>query len=258
MQVLVLPGDVGLLKFNGGIMNKEELLKLTVDGMRRIIAHYGMWFSESIHQLGFNNAMEIEKEAGTSSFIIQMKRLSKILGFKVDDNGIPEALKQKSEEELREILKNIALNWLANDGVWFQAVEKRFGMNDAKRCNDSCWTRYSPYEALRIKELLGLEEFPGIEGLKKALQYRMYALINKQSIEIIDENSIIFRMNDCRVQSTRKRKGLPDYPCKTAGLVEYTYFAHTIDPRIKTECICCPPDNHPEDYYCAWKFSLVE
>jgi len=227
-----------------------------MEGIRRTIAHYGMWFAETEHQLGLNNALEVEKEAGDNSFIFQIKRLSKLLGFKIDDNGIPEFLKNKTEDELKKILTGISANWLANDGVWFQAVESKFGMNDAKRCNDSCWTKFSPYEAARIKNIFGLPEYPGISGLKTALQYRMYSFINKQSIEDIDEKTIIFKMNDCRVQSTRKRKCLPDYPCKTAGLVEYTYFAHAIDTRIETECICCPPDEHPEEYFCAWKFSL--
>ncbi|MEA3495043.1 MAG: DUF6125 family protein, partial [Bacteroidota bacterium] len=29
-----------------------------------------------------------------------------------------------------------------------------------------------------------------------------------------------------------------------------------IDPRIKTECIACPPDKHPKEWFCAWKFIL--
>ncbi len=238
-------------------MDKDLILTLIMEGIRRTVAHYGMWFAETEHQLGLNNAVEVEKEAGEKSFIIQLKRLSKLLGFKIDENGIPESLKKKSIEELKEILTGISANWLANDGVWFQAVEQRFGMNEAKRCNDSCWTRFSPYEAYRIKTILKLSDNPGIEGLKKALKYRMYSFINKQSIVDVDEKTIIFRMNDCRVQSTRKRKGLPDYPCKSAGLVEYNYFAHAIDSRIKTECICCPPDEHPEDYFCAWKFYIL-
>ena len=86
----------------------------------------------------------------------------------------------------------------------------------------------------------------------------MYSFINKQSIEVVNENKIIFKMNDCRVQSARKRKGLDDYPCKSAGLVEYSYFASMIDSRIKTKCIACPPDAHPEEYYCAWEFSIEE
>ena len=150
----------------------------------------------------------------------------------------------------------MAINWLANDGIWFQAVEKKLGMNDAKRCNDTCWTRYSPYEAHRIKDLLDLPEKGGLPALKEALSFRMYAFINQQSVEQVNENSIIFRMTDCRVQAARKRKGLADYPCKSVGMVEYPYFSKTIDPRIKTQCIGCPPDEHPDEWYCAWQFTM--
>jgi hypothetical protein len=103
---------------------------------------------------------------------------------------------------------------------------------------------------------LGLSESPGLPGLKTALGFRMYARINQQSIEEIDETQFIFRMNDCRVQSARKRKGLPDYPCRSVGMVEYPFFASAIDHRIETECIGCPPDQHPENWYCAWKFKI--
>ena len=101
-----------------------------------------------------------------------------------------------------------------------------------------------------------MKKNPGLEGLKKALQFRLYAFINEQSLADETETSFIFRMNKCRVQDARKRKGLADYPCKSGGLVEYTTFAETIDSRIKTECICCPPDMHPDEFYCAWKFFI--
>ena len=163
-----------------------------------------------------------------------------------------------SGEELDDLdlIEKLSINWLANDGIWFQAVEKRFGMGDAKRCNDTCWTRYSPYEAARIKRLLNLPEQGGIPSLQQALSLRMYAFINTQSIEIVDEHCLIFYMNDCRVQAARKRKGLPDYPCKSAGMVEYPAFARTIDARIRTECVGCPPDPHPDGWFCAWKFFI--
>ncbi|MCK5695802.1 MAG: cytosolic protein, partial [Desulfobacula sp.] len=144
------------------------------------------------------------------------------------------------------------------DGVWFQAVEFDNGMNDAKRCNDSCWAQFSPYEAFAIKKFLKLDDQCGLEGLKKALSFRMYSFINEQSVVDEGPESFVFQMNDCRVQSARKRKKLDDYPCKSAGLVEYAYFASAIDKRIKTECIGCPPDEHPDEWVCAWRFSIKE
>ncbi len=92
--------------------------------------------------------------------------------------------------------------------------------------------------------------------MKKALNYRLYAFINKQEIIQVDNKKLIFHMNDCRVQSARRRKKMPEFPCKPVGLVEYSGFASTIDSRIKTKCLCCPPDKHPENYYCAWEFTI--
>jgi len=96
-----------------------------------------------------------------------------------------------------------------------------------------------------------------LDGLAKALNYRLYSVINKQTVKR-KKNTVILEMNDCRVQSARKRKNLPDYPCKIAGIVEYTRFAETIDKRIKTDVIACPPDDHPEDYFCAWRFVCTD
>jgi hypothetical protein len=207
------------------------------------------------YQLGMKAATEVEAEAGEASWNIMIKRLSSIFGFAVED-GVPTVLKAMNKADLLNLVDAIGVNWLANDGVWFQAVEKRFGMDTAKRCNDTCWTRFSPYEALRIKELLGLPELPGLVGLKTALGFRMYSRVNKQSFHEIDDHSLIFRMDECRVQSARRRRGLPDYPCKSAGMVEYPFFAAAIDPRIETTCVGCPPDEHPEEWYCSWRFTL--
>jgi len=52
---------------------------------------------------------------------------------------------------------------------------------------------FSPFEAWSIKEFLGLPEQAGLEGLKKALRFRMYARINVQSIIDDSPNSIISR-----------------------------------------------------------------
>jgi len=237
--------------------DREMLVRMVMDGFRRVIVHYGAWFAEVEHQVGLEKALAVEEDVWAASLGNQVDRLGKTLDFSTE-NGIPAVLNTLPREVLTDLIEKLSINWLANDGIWFQAVERRFGMGDAKRCNDTCWTRFSPFEAARIKQLLDLPENGGIPALKKALGLRMYAFINEQSIEELSDNSIVFYMNNCRVQAARKRKGLPDYPCKSAGMVEYPAFARTIDPRITTECVGCPPDAHPEEWFCAWKFTLEE
>jgi hypothetical protein len=236
-------------------LDKLQKARLLMDFIHRSMMHYAMWFAEVQHQYGREKALEVMKDAYAKSSGIQMNRLAKTLGFEMRD-GVPGPLLDLPDEKIEALTESLAVNWLANDGVWFQAVEFKHGLWDAKRCNDSCWAHFSPFEAWSIRNFLDLPENCGLDGLKKALQFRLYATINKQSIVEETENSFVFRMNECRVQAARKRKGLQDYPCKSGGMVEYTTFAEAIDPRIKTECIACPPDEHPEEFYCAWRFSI--
>jgi hypothetical protein len=238
-------------------LNHEESARLVIDYLHRIVIHHAMWYAEVRHQLGREKAEQVLSKAYEQSYGIQMKRLAKTLGFEMRGD-IPQPLLDLSKEALNSLKENIAINWLANDGVWFQAVEFSRSMFDAKRCNDSCWAHYSPFEAWSIRRFLDLPPNPGLEGLRKALRFRLYATINVQSITEESPESFVFQMNDCRVQSARKRKGLEDYPCKSGGMVEYPSFAESIDPRIKTECIGCPPDSHPDDWYCAWRFTIEE
>ncbi|PIY24395.1 MAG: cytosolic protein [Deltaproteobacteria bacterium CG_4_10_14_3_um_filter_51_14] len=238
-------------------MSQEDMARFVLDMFHRIAVHHTLWYMEVEHQMGMEKALKTMGVAWDQSRDIQLAKLAKFFGFSMI-KGIPEPLLKMPKENLLRLADDVGKNWLANDGVWFQAVEFAHGMNDAKRCNDSTWARFSPFEAWSIRRLLDLPPRPGLDGLRRALKFRMYARVNIQSIIDDDDGSVIFRMNDCRVQSARKRKGLPDYPCKSVGLVEYAYFAEAIDPRITTECIGCPPDDHPDEWYCAWRFRLKE
>jgi hypothetical protein len=165
-------------------------------------------------------------------------------------------LQDLSKEELIAIIVDDARNWLAHDGLWFQAVEQQYGIEKAIEIDRAAWEKFTVVEARRIMSRLGLEPGGGIPALVECLKHRLYARLNLQESIEVTENRALFRMVDCRVQSTRKRKGLPDFPCKTVGLVEYAGFARTVDPRIETRCVACPPDPHPEAFWCAWEFVL--
>lgn len=245
-------------------MNEIELAELILDMTHRMAVHHTLWFREIEHQLGFERAMECMEEAWEKTKNISIKRLCE--GFEMpytdvskenspSSDFLPESLISMSREKKFALMDMIAKNWIAQDGVFFQAVEKRFGMNDAKRCNDSAWGRFSPIEAHSVKKLLGLPEHPGLPGLERAFNFRMYGRLNKQSFDH-DGDALIFKMSGCRVQDARKRKNMDDYPCKSGGLVEHERFARGIDDRIRMECVCCPPDEHPDEYYCAWKFYI--
>jgi hypothetical protein len=167
-----------------------------------------------------------------------------------------EELLNLTKEELINYIEDLSKNWLAIDGTWFQAVEKGFGTEKAIEVDVAQWKRFTVIEAKRIMKRFNIKEGGGIPALVKALKFRVYANINVQEIVEITDNRCVFRMNNCRVQYARTQRNLPDFPCKAVGFVEYGDFAKTIDPRIKTRCIACPPDPHPAEYYCAWEFSI--
>lgn len=171
------------------------------------------------------------------------------------DEGI-QLLYSLSKEELVRIITDDAKNWLAHDGVWFQSLEKKFGMDVAVDIDTDAWRMFTVIEAKRIMERLGIKPGGGIAALVECLKHRFYARLNLQEcIEVTSERAV-FRMIDCRVQSARRRKGMADHPCKSVGIVEYSGFAATVDPRIRTRCLACPPDAHPEEFWCAWEFTL--
>lgn len=162
------------------------------------------------------------------------------------------------KEDLIRIILDDAKNWLAHDGLWFLAVEGMHGMEQAIEADRRAWEQFTVIEAKRIMDRVNIEPGGGIAALVTCLKHRMYARLNLQRCLEQTEQRVVFQMVNCRVQAARKRKNLPDFPCKPVGLVEYANFASTVDPRIKTRCLVCPPDEHPEDYYCAWEFILQE
>ncbi|RMD99691.1 MAG: hypothetical protein D6814_05130 [Calditrichaeota bacterium] len=160
-----------------------------------------------------------------------------------------------SREELLKLVEVFAKNWLAHDGCWFLSAEEKYGMEAAIELDTASWRRFAVAEARRIMKAFNIPPNGGLRALEKALQYRLYAAINKQDIEWLDEHRMIFKMVECRVQKTRQQKGLPAFPCKSVGMVEFSQFAKTVDSRIQTRCISCPPDP-VGSFYCGWEFTL--
>lgn len=166
-------------------------------------------------------------------------------------------ISQLSREDLLKLVRLYAKNWLAHDGCWFLAVEEKLGMEMAIELDTKSWACFAPIEARRIMQAFDVPEGAGLEGLEKAISLRLYAAINRQEAERVDEHTMRFRMVECRVQQARQRKGLPLFPCKSVGLVEFTQFTRAVDPRIETICVHAPPDAVTNSF-CEWEFRLSQ
>lgn len=164
-------------------------------------------------------------------------------------------IQELSREDLLKLVEVYAKSWLAHDGCWFLAAEEKYGMDVAMELDTRSWERFAASEARRIVKAFDIPADGGLDALEQALRFRLYSAINEQEARRIDEHTLEFRMLECRVQKTRRGKGLPDFPCKSVGIVEFSTFAAAVDPRIRTECIACPPDE-ADGYYCGWRFTI--
>ena len=113
-------------------------------------------------------------------------------------------------------------------------------MATAIRYDTTAWATFTVLEAKRILAFLGLSASGGLE----ALPLRLNGFVNTQEVIRVDAHTLVLRMNDCRAQSTRSRRGL-DFPCRSVGEVEYAEFAHAIDPRIGTVAWSARPTPTP-------------
>jgi hypothetical protein len=147
---------------------------------------------------------------------------------------------------------------LAHDGCWFPAAEERLGLDATIDLDAAAWKRLAAAEAKRIIDVFGIPPGGGLQALERALSLRMHAVLNEQRVEWFDAGRTLrFVMEGCRVQEIRRRKGLPDFPYRPVGDVEFSTFAWAIDPRITTRCIHCPPDPN-QTGACTWEFTLSE
>ncbi len=112
------------------------------------------------------------------------------------DEGVA-LLQELSKEELIEIIVDDAKNWLAHDGLWFQAVDKKYGMETAIEIDRAAWESFTVVEAKRIMARLGLQPGGGIPALIECLKHRLYARLNLQESIEVTENRAVFRMVDC-------------------------------------------------------------
>ena len=164
-----------------------------------------------------------------------------------------DVFKDMDREELVSYVEFLLHHYRVVDAFWFLNVEQEYGHERACLFNEKVWGKATGPATADLRERFALGN--GLSGLVKALRLWPWTILVDYRIEE-REGEILITVPHCPPQEARLKRGLGEYDCRGMHAAEFNSFAAQIDPRIKVECLFAPPEDHPPDCFCSWRFTL--
>lgn len=178
-------------------------------------------------------------------------------GFFISREIDREIIEEIPKDKLSGFIFMHLRNMWAVDGLYYLFIEEKYGTEVATEIDRRVWEVMGKIEARKIKKLFDIKK-DDIPTLMKALRYSGWTMDLEDKEIIVEKNRAIIRNIRCRVQNTRKEKGLVEFGCKPVRMGFLKSFAKEINPDIELKCNICPPDPHPDDLWCEWEFKYKE